>query len=68
MLIGGAVGGAASWYAARKLPEVRVMGIPMGGQLLQIGPMKNPGFPWVVLDRALLLLDVLAKRAHAVKG
>ena len=65
MLIGGAVGGAASWYAARKLPEVRVLGIHLGGQRLQIGPMNNPGFPWVLLDRSLLLLDVLAKRAHA---
>ncbi len=67
-LIGGATGGAASWYAATKLPEVKIQGFPLGGQLLKIGPMKNPNFPWVVLDRALLYVDVVADRAHARRG
>ncbi len=67
-LVGGATGGAASWYAATKLPEVKIHGFPLGGQLLKIGPMQNPGFPWVVLDRALLYVDAVADRPHAVRG
>ncbi|MGB6043895.1 MAG: DUF3482 domain-containing protein, partial [Pirellulales bacterium] len=67
-LVGIAAGGAASWLAARKLPEVKIQGFPLGGQLLKIGPMKNPSFPWVVLDRALLYLDVVADRSHASRN
>ena len=41
------------------------MGQRLGGRLLQIGPMTNPRFPWIVLDRALLYHDLVANRAHA---
>ncbi|MCE9545111.1 MAG: GTPase/DUF3482 domain-containing protein [Planctomycetia bacterium] len=68
-IIGGAIGGGAGatagWLGGTRLPEVNLMGLPMGGRLQQIGPMKNANFPWIVLDRALVLLDVLARRAHA---
>jgi GTPase Era involved in 16S rRNA processing len=65
MAIGGIAGGVGSWLAAGKLPKVKIKGFALGGKLLQIGPMKNPQFPWIALDRALLLLDVVARRAHA---
>ena len=65
LLVGAAVGGGASWYASRSLPKVKVRGIPLGGQMLQIGPMSNREFPWVLLDRCLLLLDLVARQPHA---
>ncbi len=65
MAIGGIAGGVGSWLAAGKLPKAKIKGFALGGKLLQIGPMKNPQFPWIALDRALLFLDVVARRAHA---
>ena len=62
---GAALGAAASWWAGRQLPRVKVQGIPLGGQLLQIGPMSNREFPWVLLDRNLLFFDIVADHPHA---
>ncbi|MBI5018446.1 MAG: GTPase and DUF3482 domain-containing protein [Deltaproteobacteria bacterium] len=67
-LIGGAVGLASGLYAWDRLAEARVLGQPLGGKLLQIGPMTNRNFPWVVLDRALLYHEVIANQAHARRG
>lgn len=67
-LIGGVVGLASGWYAWDRLAEARVLGQPLGGRLLQIGPMSNRNFPWVVLDRALLYHEVIANQAHARRG
>jgi hypothetical protein len=65
LVAGAAAGAAASWWAGRRLPRVKVRGIPLGGQMLQIGPMSNREFPWVLLDRSLLLLDLVAHHPHA---
>ena len=67
LIVGGAAGGILSWVAANKLPQVKVKGIPLGGNLLQIGPMSNPGYPWVVLDRSLLFLELVTSRPHACR-
>ena len=64
-IIGGTIGGATSWYGASKLPRARALGLPLGGKKLQVGPMKNPNFPWIILDRALLFHDLAAGRPHA---
>ncbi|MCE5231010.1 DUF3482 domain-containing protein [bacterium] len=64
-VIGGAVGAASSWLAWDRLTQVRVLGQTLGGPLLQIGPIREPNFPWVVLDRALLYHEAVAGRAHA---
>ena len=65
IVAGAAAGAAACWWAGRRLPRVKVRGIPLGGQMLQIGPMSNREFPWVLLDRSLLLLDLVAHHPHA---
>jgi hypothetical protein len=65
LFTGAAAGAAASWWAGRQLPRVKVQGIPLGGQMLQIGPMKNREFPWVLLDRNLLFFDLIAQHPHA---
>lgn len=62
-LIGGAAGAAAGFYGINKLPKAI-----LGGDALKIGPMTNANFAWVVLDRALLLHESLARRAHAKRG
>lgn len=64
-VIGTAVGGVLGWYGAWQLPSVKVRGIPLGGRLLRIGPMSSANFPWIVLDRALTVIDLVTRRAHA---
>jgi hypothetical protein len=67
IVLGGLVGGAAAaYYSAQNLANVRTVWNGLrGDRLLVIGPHKNPNFPWVLLDRALLHWSTIADRAHA---
>jgi GTPase Era involved in 16S rRNA processing len=53
--------GAADWLlAARRYWE--------GGRRFRIGPHAQRNFPWIVLDRALLHYEAVARRTHARRG
>ena len=59
-------GGAAVYYSAQNLASVRTLWSGFrGDRTLAIGPHKNPNFPWVLLDRALLHWSTVSDRAHA---
>ncbi|MBN1946955.1 MAG: GTPase/DUF3482 domain-containing protein [Bradymonadales bacterium] len=66
-LIGALAGGATSLrYASRRLASPRnVLRSLSGHKLVRIGPHKNPNFPWIVLDRALLHWLTIRDWAHA---
>ncbi|MFP4381633.1 MAG: DUF3482 domain-containing protein [Candidatus Sumerlaeia bacterium] len=64
-LIGGAIGGVSGWLSKKSLSKIKIQGVRMGGKQLSIGPMKNPQFPWVALDRALLHHNIISHRPHA---
>lgn len=68
LLIGGALGSIGSAYALRNEPELRFGGINLAGRELVVGPHKDPRFPWVLLDRALLHAREVLRRSHAVRG
>ncbi|MGJ3241880.1 MAG: GTPase/DUF3482 domain-containing protein [Opitutales bacterium] len=62
----GAVAGAAGvWTQGQRLASVQVQKIPLGGRELALGPNHNPQFPFILLDRGLILLDALAHWSHA---
>jgi hypothetical protein len=42
-----------------------VLGQPLGGYELRVGPIIDTNLPWVLLGRALLLARLLAERNHA---
>jgi hypothetical protein len=63
--IGAAVGAAGTLAGAGRLAKVRVLGQPVGGYELRVGPITDPNFPWVLLSRALLHAKLLAERNHA---
>ena len=63
--IGALVGSAGAFFGARQLAEVEVLGMPLGGDRLTVGPLSDPNFPWVVLGRALLYFQLIAERNHA---
>lgn len=63
--IGGVAGLASAWLGWGRLAEVKLLGQSFGGTLLEIGPMRSPNFPWVVLDRALCFHEAVSQRSHA---
>lgn len=64
-VVGGAAGAASAWFGWSKLVQVKVVNQPLGGRLLRVGPIRSPNFPWIVLDRAVLVHRAVAERAHA---
>ncbi|NQU44303.1 GTPase/DUF3482 domain-containing protein [bacterium] len=64
-LIGGAIGGVSGWLGTRSLAKISIQGLRLGGRLLRIGPMRNPQFAWIALDRALLHYALVSQRSHA---
>jgi len=45
--------------------KTKILGLPLGGSELVIGPVINPNFPWVVLGRAIDHLQHICRRTHA---
>jgi len=80
-LLGGALGGATALYGlGRRLARARrirggaaglladVKRTWSGAPRYRIGPHADPNFPWILLDRALLHFDAVARRTHARRG
>jgi hypothetical protein len=63
--IGAAVGAFGTLVGAGRLAKVQVLGQPLGGYELRVGPITDPNLPWVLLGRALLHVKLLAERNHA---
>lgn len=66
--IGALIGGVSTWIGADKIADTKLMGLPLGGEALTIGPMRNINFPYVVLSRALLHHKMVEDRTHAYRG
>lgn len=64
-IIGGVAGGVGAWYAGQQLARTKVLGQPLGGVKITIGPVRDANFPWVVLDRLVLFHRRVANHAHA---
>ncbi|MDW7679228.1 MAG: GTPase/DUF3482 domain-containing protein [bacterium] len=66
-LLGGTIGGASAFYfSTNRLASIEnIIGVIQGKQLIRIGPHKNPNFPWIVLDRALLHFRNIRDLAHS---
>ena len=63
--LGAVVGGAGAWFGSKQMIKARVLGLPLGGRQLVVGPVTNPNFPWVLLGRAVVHLQHLCRRTHA---
>jgi hypothetical protein len=70
-LISGIGGAYASTRGVLKyedsIAQLKVSGIPSGGQLLAYGPSRNINFPFVVLGRAMQHHRMISLRTHAVR-
>ena len=63
--IGAAIGAFGTLAGAGQLAKVQVLGLPLGGYELTVGPITDPNLPWVLLGRALLHAKLVAERNHA---
>ena len=66
-LIGGAVGaGSVLYFSSDRFASIEnIIGIIQGKKIIRIGPHKNPNFPWILLDRALLHFKSIRDLAHS---
>jgi hypothetical protein len=58
-------GAGAALLKGRELARLKIKRIPMGGYRISVGPNQNEQFPFVLLDRALLLYQFISNRSHA---
>ncbi len=63
--IGAAIGAVGTLAGAGSLAKVRVLGLPLGGYEVTVGPITDPNLPWVLLGRALLHAKLVAERNHS---
>ncbi len=66
--IGALVGGTGAFFGFEELSDVKVMGQSIGKKYLEMGPMKNLNFPYILLNRALYHASEVAARSHALRG
>jgi len=66
--LGAVLGGVTALFGARKVSDVEVLGSPIGGYELKVGPVSDPNFPWVVLGRVVLFYRLVSERNHARRG
>ena len=59
------LGAAGAVSGADRLARIEILGQPLGGYELVVGPVTDPNLPWVLLSRALLHLKLMAERNHA---
>jgi len=63
--IGALVGGAGAYFGFTELSEIKVLGQTLGKRYLQMGPMANRNFPYILLGRALYHTTQIATLSHA---
>jgi GTPase Era involved in 16S rRNA processing len=63
--IGAAIGAAGTLAGAGRLARIKVLGQPVGGYELRVGPITDMNLPWVLLGRALLHAKLVGERNHA---
>lgn len=66
-LIGASAGAVTSFFGSRKLAKAKVLSLTLGMKQLVLGPVQNPQFAHVVLERARLHHQLVANRSHAMR-
>jgi Domain of unknown function (DUF3482)/50S ribosome-binding GTPase len=62
---GAALAAAAAWLKGENMARVRVKRLKLGGVRIQVGPNRNPQFPFVLMDRLLLYYQHTINWTHA---
>ena len=65
----GAIGGAASAFLSfNELSEIKVLGQTLGRRSIEMGPMVNKNFPYILLGRALYHANTVIGYSHAMRS
>ena len=63
--LGALVGGSVAWFGGDELAKVEVLGQPLGGRVLTVGPVTAPNLPWVLTGRAWVHHHLISEHNHA---
>jgi len=64
-VVGAVVGGVGAYFGFEELSEIKVLGKTLGKKYLEIGPMENRNFPFILLGRMLFHAQRVSQRSHA---
>ena len=62
--IGGAVAAGSAYLLGEKMVKAKVVGFNLGGYTVTVGPHKSPNFPFILMDRALIVYSHVINWAH----
>jgi len=62
--LGGLLGAGWAALGGKRLARTKVVGMNLGGQQIQVGPIDNIQFVYVLLDRALIFYSHIINWAH----
>jgi hypothetical protein len=62
--LGGLAGATWAALGSKGMAQTRILGIPLGGREIQIGPVKNIQFLYILLDRSLIYYGHISNWAH----
>jgi hypothetical protein len=62
---GAALAAAAAWWQGENMARLKIQKLKLGGVQIAVGPNRNPQFPFILLDRALLYYRHTINWAHA---
>ena len=63
--LGGIIGGVGGYLGFEELFNTKILGKKLGERELQVGPMQNKNFPYILLGRALFYTKKLLHYSHA---
>ncbi len=63
--LGATVAGLTTWLASSQIAKIEILGLPLGGKEMTLGPAKERNFPYVLLSRALLHHQIVESHSHA---
>ena len=66
--LGAVIAGVGAFFAFNELSEIKVLGQTLGKRYLEMGPMENRNFPYILLGRTIYHTTEVANRSHALRA
>ncbi len=63
--IGGLAGGAGMMWGYSEISDMKILGQKLGHKRVEVGPMQNRNFPYILLRRTIYYTQEVANRPHA---
>ena len=66
--LGAVIAGVGAFFAFNELSEVKILGQTLGKRYLEMGPMENRNFPYILLGRVIYHTTKVANRSYALRS